>query len=176
MNSILSSIKENVNSRLKNPIIGAFVFAWVCLHIKGVGIFILVDNSMRIDILKNKDWLFWNDLLLPFMLSIAYLTLLPMANLAYDKFHSGWLIPKRLAISKKKTIAQIHADPDYIKNHENNKLTNLIESRTIILNTSKELSDFVSKFSNELSKADEENYFKLKSIADNLAEVETHIR
>lgn len=99
-----------------------------------------------------------------------------MANLLYDQFHSGWLIPKRLAISKKKTIAQIHADADYIKNHENNKLTNLIESRAIILNTSKELSNFVSKFSNELSKADEENHFKLKSIADKLAEVETHIR
>ncbi|QOH80952.1 hypothetical protein IHE26_06720 [Plesiomonas shigelloides] len=84
--------------------------------------------------------------------------------------------PETTSHFKEKTIAQIHADADYIRNHENNKLTNLIESRAIILNSSKELSNFVSKFSNELSKADEENYFKLKSIADKLAEVETNIR
>lgn len=89
MNDFISSLKENINVRLKTPLLSAFVFAWVSLHIKGFGIFLLVDTEEKIAMLRKKDWLFFDDAFLPFILSIIILISLPLANLLYDKFEGG---------------------------------------------------------------------------------------
>ena len=54
MKDIVKSIKDNATSRLKNPVVGAFVLAWTVLNINGVSLFLLVDSTTKIERLKEK--------------------------------------------------------------------------------------------------------------------------
>ncbi|MBJ7552692.1 hypothetical protein [Marinomonas ostreistagni] len=161
MNDIISSLKENINVRLKNPLLGAFVFAWVFLHIKGFGIFLLVDTQEKIAMLRKKDWLFFDDALLPFLLSILFLILLPLANLLYDKFEGGWLVPKRLNILRAKNIAEVRAEKNYVKEFEYENLSALVNSKRELEFSAAELADIVDEIKNNCTMADQERVMQL---------------
>lgn len=165
MDNIISSIKDNINTRLKSPFIGAFLFSWVSLHIKGVSIFLLVDTQEKIAILRNKEWFLFGDVLSPLLLSLFLLVALPLVNLIYDHFESGWLTPKRLKISKKKTISQIHAEKQYVREYEYGNLSALISAKRILEHSVDELSDVVEEYRSNCSLADEERFIKLQSVS-----------
>lgn len=173
MKSIISSVKDNINTRLKNPLIGAFVFCWVSLHIKGVSVFLLVDTPMKIDILHNKHWLLWGDAILPLLLSITYLITLPLVHLIYDHFDSGWLTPKRLEISKKKTVAQVRAEVNYVRDYEYSNLSAVIDGKDKLSGAVNELFTVVDEYKENLTIADQEKFMKLQSIAHELSDVVT---
>lgn len=165
MENVISSIKDNINIRLKNPFIGAFLISWLSLHIKGVSIFLLVDTQEKIAMLIKKEWLFWGDFLFPFLLSLSLLVSLPLINLLYDHFHCGWVIPKRLKISRNKTIAEVHAEKKYIREYEYGKLSALINARDTLENSVYELSDVVEEFRSNCSMADKDRFIKLQSVS-----------
>ncbi|WP_028302558.1 hypothetical protein [Oceanospirillum beijerinckii] len=158
MKSMISSITDNVRARLKTPLIGAFIFSWVAIHVKGVSVFLLVDTQTKIEILRNKDWLLWGDVIFPLILSVAYLIVLPLVNLLYDRFESGWLTPQRLAISRNKTVAQVRAETDYIRDFEYNNLSALINGKKELSEAVDKLSDVVEEFGNNLTKDNEEKF------------------
>lgn len=87
MNEVIKSIKENATSRMKNPIIGAFVLSWIALNINGVSKFLLVESTEKIKIINSKQWVFVDDILYPFLIAIAYLLLLPILNIAYERMN-----------------------------------------------------------------------------------------
>lgn len=176
MDSVISSVKENLNLRLKNPFVGSFVFAWVALNIKGVCIFFLVDTQTKIDMLQNKDWLFLDDLLFPLSISIVYLILLPFMNLLYDKFNDGWLTPLRLEESKKKTIAQIQAEYSYIRDHEYSNLSALVACRATLSEQVKELNEAVQEYAESATLANEENVRRFISVSNELSYLESTLK
>jgi hypothetical protein len=173
MNTIISSLKENLNVRLKNPLLGAFVFAWISLHIKGFSIFLLVDTQEKIAMLRKKDWLFLDDVLCPFFLSLIFLIVLPLVNLLYDKFDSGWLVPKRLNILRAKTIAEVRAEKNYVKEFEHENLSALVNSKQKLELSATDLSDIVKEFRENCSMADLERVNKLLSISHEIINVVT---
>lgn len=173
MDSVISSVKDNINLRLKNPFIGAFVFSWVSLHIKGVSIFFLVDTQGKIAILNKKNWLFLGDIFFPLLLSLILLIALPLINLLYDYFNSGWLIPKRLQVSRKKTIAQVRAEKNYVRDYEYGNLSALIGAKATLTNSVNELSDVLEEYRNSCSIADQEKFIKLQSVTHELVNVVT---
>ncbi|WP_278183518.1 hypothetical protein [Vibrio misgurnus] len=171
MDSMISSLKDNINSRLTNPFIGAFIFAWISLHIKGVSIFLLVDTQMKIEILRNKDWLLLDDVIYPLFLSLAYLVVLPMLNLLYDRFNSGWLIPKRLELSRKKTVAQVRSETAYIRDYEYENLSSLINAKKKLTDSVSELLEVLDEYRENCSIADQDNFIRLQSVTYELSEV-----
>jgi hypothetical protein len=171
MNSVISSIKDNLNSRLRNPFIGAFIFSWVSLHIKGVSIFLLVDTQMKIEILRNKDWVFLGDFVFPFLLALAYLVSVPLISLLYDHFESGWVTPKRLDISRKKTVALVRAEAAYIRDYEYGNLSALISAKETLTSSVSELSELLEEYRASCSLADEKKFLKLQSVTYKLSEV-----
>lgn len=175
MNDFISSLKENINVRLKNPLLGAFVFSWVSLHIKGFGIFLLVDTEEKIAMLRKKDWLFFDDAFLPFILSIIILMFLPLVNLLYDKFEGGWIVPKRLKILREKTIAEVRAEKKYVKEFEYENLSTLLNSKRQLEISTANLSDVVDEIKSNCSKADEERVIKLLSTTHEIVSAVTEL-
>ena len=175
MNDIISSLKENINVRLKNPLLGAFVFAWVSLHIKGFGIFLLVDTQEKIAMLRKKEWLLFDDVFLPFLLSIIFLIFLPLVNLLYDKFEGGWIVPKRLKILRAKTIAEVRAERSYVKEFEYENLSALVNSKRKLELSTADLSDIVEEIKDNCTKADEERVIKLLSATHEIKNAVTEL-
>lgn len=91
MKDIVKSLKDNATSRLKNPVIGAFVLSWTVLNINGVLLFLLVDSDTKIEIVKGKSWSTIDDFILPLAVSIAYLLFLPLLNMAYEFINDGFI-------------------------------------------------------------------------------------
>jgi len=176
MKNIISSITDNISTRLKNPFIGAFVFSWVVVHIKGVSVFLLVDTQAKIDILRNKDWLLWGDAIFPLLISIAYLIALPLIHLLYDHFESGWLTPKRLAISRKKTVAQVRAEAKYIRDYEYNDLSRLIRGKEELLETAHEFITLLEEYRESHTRADRDKFLKLERATNKLSNVAVTLR
>lgn len=143
MKDLIGSIKDNIITRLKNPFIGAFTFAWVSLNIEGVSIFFLVDTPSKISIIKNKDWMLSEDIIWPIFGAICYLFVLPVIHLFYDRFNNGWVIPCRLRISREKTISQIRAEPQFIRKYEIKNLDMLIAYRDHLLIISDDLDAII---------------------------------
>lgn len=163
MNNVIFSLKENINVRLKNPLLGAFVFAWVSLHIKGFGIFLLVNTEEKIAMLRKKDWLFFDDVFLP------------LVNLLYDKFEGGWIVPKRLKILRSKTIAEVRAEKNYVKEFEYENLSILVNSKRKLELSTADLSDVVEEIKNNCSQADEERVIKLLSTTHEIVKAVTEL-
>ncbi|MGF1747714.1 hypothetical protein [Vibrio cionasavignyae] len=126
MKDIFKSLKENATSRLKNPIIGAFVLAWCALNISGLATFFLSDNEAKLRIVSTKVWSFSSDIIVPLVIGIIYLLLLPLLNLAYEFINEGVINnfrdnqqnqnDKRRFIRQKSTVAaKIEADEEYIR-------------------------------------------------------------
>lgn len=141
MKDIVKSIKDNATSRLKNPIVGAFVLAWAVLNINGISLFMLGDSTTKIEIIKGKSWGAIDDFVLPLIVAITYLIALPILNMLYEHINDGWInfhryskrniIAKELAIQKRETvIAEIEADKAYIQKQKDKDIHNWIEQKT----------------------------------------------
>lgn len=142
MNEVIKSIKENATSRMKNPIIGAFVLSWIALNINGVSKFLLVDSTEKIKIINSKQWVFVDDILYPFLIAITYLLLLPILNIAYERMNDGYFNLKRskiknttaqkIAEMRKKTVShEVEADVGYIRTLKEKQVEKWVESQSI---------------------------------------------
>ncbi|ELA9293056.1 hypothetical protein QUO15_004523 [Vibrio parahaemolyticus] len=93
MNQIITSIHETTLNRIRNPIIGTFVFSWLLLNIKGVAYFLLSSVERKINIIKSWNPTLESDFGIPAAVTIAYLILLPLIQLAYQYFDDVMLQP-----------------------------------------------------------------------------------
>jgi hypothetical protein len=125
----ISSIREASLLRLKSPLIGAFFFSWFALNINGIALFIMVDMSQRIEMVKGKSWFFVDDVVYPFIIASCYLVFLPLLHLLYDVFDS-FVSVQRFKINEGKTFAQIQAEPNNIKTKHDHALKKLIEEKS----------------------------------------------
>jgi soluble cytochrome b562 len=101
MKQLLNSLKDTATTRLKNPILGAFVFCWMSLNIKGLAVFLLSNNSEKLEIVKNWQPTLFDDAALPLSLTFAYLVLLPWLHLAYQALDEGVITRIRQSIKNK---------------------------------------------------------------------------
>ncbi|QIY10423.1 hypothetical protein FOC33_16900 [Plesiomonas shigelloides] len=189
MNEVLKSIKENATSRMKNPIIGAFVLSWIALNINGVAKFILVSSSEKIKIIESKQWILTDDIIFPFLIATVYLLLLPVLNIAYEKMNDGYFNLKRseiknetaqkIAEMRKKTVSQeVEADVGYIRILKEKQVETWVESQSI---RNREIIALKAKHSKFITSADEKvrdlqntnnnSAIEIKNLRDNLNEM-----
>jgi hypothetical protein len=149
MKDILKSLKENTISRLKNPIVGAFVLSWTVLNVNGVSLFLMVDTATKIKIVERKQWLFFDDFGLPLLSTLLYLFLLPILHMGYDYINYGVInywrenkknkTDKKLFIERKETVkAKIEADESYIRKLKEKEIEGWLEEQ------SKRNSEFIA--------------------------------
>ncbi|ACH64287.1 hypothetical protein VFMJ11_A0757 [Aliivibrio fischeri MJ11] len=173
MKDIVKSLKDNATSRLKNPVVGAFVLAWTILNINGIALFIMVDTATKITMVNNKEWELVSDFLLPLIISIIYLFVLPLLNLIYEAVNDGVInysrssrkniTAKRLAIQKKATvIAEIESDVSFLQKLKDKDIENWLAEKTI---RNKEVIELKERYSKLISDSAEANRKSLAEIS-----------
>ncbi|OEE77845.1 hypothetical protein A130_14000 [Vibrio genomosp. F6 str. FF-238] len=93
MKQIITSLHETTLSRIRNPIIGTFIFSWLLLNIKGVSYFLLSSRAQKLDIIHNWTPALDSDFGVPALITVCYLVLLPLLQLAYQYFDDVMLQP-----------------------------------------------------------------------------------
>ncbi|MCY9823069.1 hypothetical protein [Aeromonas media] len=159
MKDLLKSLKDNATSRLNNPIVGAFVLSWMFLNINGVARFILEGNQGKLDIIKNKNWVFTDDLVIPFLVSIGYLVLLPILNAVYSFIHDNCIdkvrdensnkAQKDAFLRRKETVsAKIESTDEYVVKLKDKELDLWAEQKLELI---REIINLKGKYSKLLS-------------------------
>jgi len=159
MKDLLKSLKDNATSRLNNPIIGVFVLSWMFLNINGVARFILEGNQGKLDIIKNKNWDFTDDLVIPFLVSIGYLVLLPILNAVYSFIHDNCIdkvrdensnkAQKDAFLRRKETVsAKIESTDEYVVKLKDKELDLWAEQKLELI---REIINLKGKYSKLLS-------------------------
>lgn len=159
MKDLLKSLKDNATSRLNNPIVGAFVLSWMFLNINGVARFILEGNQGKLDIIKNKNWGFTDDLVIPFLVSIGYLVLLPILNAVYSFIHDNCIdkvrdensnkAQKDAFLRRKETVsAKIESTDEYVVKLKDKELDLWAEQKLELI---REIINLKGKYSKLLS-------------------------
>ncbi|ELI1752372.1 hypothetical protein RQV60_003576 [Vibrio cholerae] len=125
MKQLLDSIRDNALTRIKNPLIGAFLFSWLALNIKGVSLFLLSSIPEKRLIIGNWSPNLYDDLFLPIILTVFYLGIVPWIHLLYQAFDEGVISQRRQNIKNQTLLAyykglreinerKTEADEDYI--------------------------------------------------------------
>lgn len=201
MKGLLTSLRTNATDRLKNPIIGAFVFAWCALNINGLVVFALADNEKKSIIASNKNWSSVDDLLCPLLIAIVYLIILPLLNLMYEFLNDGVFNSIRdKRKSKEDTLrftrlkstvsAKIEADESFIRSKKEKNIHDWVKEkaqfRKQIIHVKEKSSQHLaslSKAENELNrtktlyKNQSETYEKRVEILNQkIAKIERHLK
>ncbi|TNZ95900.1 hypothetical protein CGK38_03280 [Vibrio parahaemolyticus] len=174
MKDIYRSIKENATSRLKNPVIGAFVLSWTVLHLNGVGLFFLVDNDTKIKMIHNKAWELFGDFLIPLGIAVCYLITLPLLNMAYEFMNEGLVnfnrtIQKhsreeKLAKQKKKTVvAEVECDVAYIQKLKDKEIDGWLEQQA---KRNREFIDIKERYAGIVAEARKDRSKLLKELKE----------
>ncbi|ELV8644689.1 hypothetical protein QNE66_004412 [Vibrio vulnificus] len=141
MKDLLKSVKDNATSRLKNPVVGAFVLAWCALNINGLATFLLSDNAKKLEIVANKNWSIVDDVALPLSVSFIYLILLPILNLAYEYVSDGVINSirdknknandvARFFRLKSTVAAKVEADEEFIRKLKEQQIEGWLEEQS----------------------------------------------
>lgn len=141
MKDLLKSVKDNATSRLKNPVVGAFVLAWCALNINGLATFLLSDNVRKLEIVANKNWSIVDDVALPLCVSFIYLVLLPILNLAYEYVSDGVINSirdkhknandaARFFRLKSTVAAKVEADEEFIRKLKDQQIEGWLEEQS----------------------------------------------
>ncbi|MEF1245460.1 hypothetical protein QTO11_27560, partial [Vibrio campbellii] len=128
MKTLINSLQENTVSRLKNPLVGAYVFSWTIWNVTDVMLFFLSNNAEKIEMVKGSKFELQNDLLFPLVISVVYLIVVPVLNMLYERIVDGVINKYRNAFKqktlqdhyysvKRTTIAKLDSDEE-----ENRKL------------------------------------------------------
>ncbi|KHF16976.1 hypothetical protein [Vibrio parahaemolyticus] len=128
MKTLINSLQENTVSRLKNPLVGAYVFSWTIWNVTDVMLFLLSNNAEKIEMVKGSRFELQNDLLFPLVISVVYLIVVPVLNMLYERIVDGVINKYRNAFKqktlqdhyysvKRTTIAKLDSDEE-----ENRKL------------------------------------------------------
>ncbi|EOV0113732.1 hypothetical protein ACOIXV_003175 [Vibrio parahaemolyticus] len=105
MKVLINSLQENTVSRLKNPLVGAYVFSWTIWNITDVMLFLLCSNSEKIAMINESAFEITNDLLFPLGISLIYLIVVPILNMLYERVVDG-VINKYRNVFKQKTLQE----------------------------------------------------------------------
>ncbi|EMK3386013.1 hypothetical protein [Vibrio parahaemolyticus] len=105
MKTLINSLQENTVSRLKNPLVGAYVFSWTIWNIADVMLFILSSNAEKIKMINESTFELANDLLFPLGISLIYLLVVPILNMLYERIVDGVINKYRNAF-KQKTLQE----------------------------------------------------------------------
>ncbi|MBU2932215.1 hypothetical protein [Vibrio cyclitrophicus] len=180
MKDVFKSLKDNATSRLKNPVVGAFVLSWCALNINGLTIFMLSGTSDKIHIVSNKVWSLNEDILLPLFIATLYLVLLPLLNLVYELINDGVInsfrhrrqnaADKERFLQQKSTVgAKIEADEEFIRKLKDKEVENWLQEKAL---RSKQMIEQKAKYA-ELFKSSSEKeqmFYQSRSELNNIIE------
>ena len=180
MKDVFKSLKENATSRLKNPVVGAFVLAWCALNINGLTIFTLSGTADKIHIVSNKVWSLNEDILLPLFIAILYLILLPLLNLVYELINDGVInslrhrrqnnADKERFLQQKSTVgAKIEADEEFIRKLKDKEVENWLQEKAL---RSKQMIEQKAKYAElfQSSSEKEQTFYQSRSELNNKIE------
>ncbi|MEF1226538.1 hypothetical protein QTO02_03075 [Vibrio fortis] len=171
MKTLINSLQENTVSRLKNPLVGAYVFSWTIWNITDVMLFILSSNAEKIAMINESAFEVTNDLLFPLGISLVYLLVVPILNMLYERVVDGFINKYRNAFKqktlqehyytvKRTTIAKLDSDEEENRKLRDRQLDTWADekqrmSETIIQFRS-EHAEKIAKIDNEVSSYREE--------------------
>ncbi|TFH89453.1 hypothetical protein [Vibrio ouci] len=171
MKTLINSLKENTTNRLKNPLIGAFVFSWTIWNGSDLIVFFLSNNEKKIALVEQIEFNITNDLLAPSGLTLLYLLIIPILNMLYERLIDGVVNKHRNAFNqktlqqhyytvKKTTIAKLDSDEDENRKLRDRQLdTWANEKRQMsetVVSFRREYSEKIAKIDNEISSYKEE--------------------
>ncbi|WP_318504280.1 hypothetical protein [Photobacterium leiognathi] len=190
MKTLINSLQENTVSRLKNPLVGAYVFSWTIWNITDVILFILSSNAERIIMINKSEFEVTNDLLFPLAISLVYLLVIPILNMLYERIVDGVINKYRNAFKqktlqehyytvKRTTIAKLDSDEEENRKLRDRQLDTWMDEKKrmseTIIQFRAEHAEKMAKIDNEISSYREEIH-KLTSEVYDLGAKEESIR
>jgi len=88
MRNFINAILDNSKDRLKNPFIGAFVFAWIAINWRPIVTLLFSDQNItdRIEKIETDYISLWFNLYLPLIIAIFYIVIIPYIMWLFDTF------------------------------------------------------------------------------------------
>ncbi|MDE1359087.1 hypothetical protein L9W73_17580 [Vibrio aestuarianus] len=166
MRTLINSLQENTLSRLKNPLIGAFIFSWTIWNNSAVLVFLLSSNEKKISLVEQAQFELTDDLLAPVGLTVLYLLFVPVLNMFYERLIDGVINKHRNAFKqrtlqqhyytvKRTTIAKLDSDEDENRKLRDRQLDTWSEEKRQIsesvINLRREYAEKMAKIDNEVS-------------------------
>ncbi|MEQ9468435.1 MAG: hypothetical protein RLN88_13555 [Ekhidna sp.] len=152
------SFFESARERLKNPVIGTFIFAWSALNWRIIFILILSDTTIeeRIELIENCYLDIWLNLYVPLIVTAFYLIVLPYILALFD-----WLSQRAIAL--RKLISKNHRIADIQHKQE-------IAAEEWQLEIIREGSPDISRLKEQIAELQEqlkEKDYQIKKLIDN---------
>ncbi|MBD0785455.1 hypothetical protein HUO09_03830 [Vibrio sp. Y2-5] len=164
MKTLLNSLQENTISRLKNPLVGAYVFSWTIWNITDVIVFLLSDTNGKIAMVKGSTFEVHNDFLVPLGLCFIYLVFVPVLNMCYERIVDGVINKRRNAFKqktlqdhyysvKRTTVAKLDSDEEENRKLRDRQLDNWVVEKQKMSET---IIQFRSEHADKMAKIDTE--------------------
>lgn len=159
----IKDLQDLIVSRVNNALIGSFLISLLMMNSRGILTFIYSDNANKINIVKNWELSYTNDLLIPFAFSIMYLTVIPLFSSLFKIYITNWVFGKeqeaerqRLLISHKDmkdvAVAAIQSTQAYAEKFTDNEIQSWIDERRSTLETLAELTASHNKLKDEVER------------------------
>ncbi len=160
---MIEDIRGVILSRINNVLIGSFIMSVTMMNSRGILIFIYSDNLTKINILRNWQLSFTNDILIPLALTFIYVTAIPLISSLFQKYIANKIYEQehdaqreKLLISHKGmsevSIAAAEStmeNADFIVKSRVREWANERENTLSELNERKEHIDIITKEFNE---------------------------
>ncbi|WP_348823852.1 hypothetical protein [Flavobacterium aestuarii] len=178
MKEIINSILDSTKERLKNPLLGSFIFSWFIFNWKPIFHIIFSNNSIenKIDFVSDCYSSINNNFWFPLLFSIFYIVIFPYVLWGFDKLSSKAIIGRKenvlnLTISdirNKQKIAVEESDLENIKASYRDKadLNKKIEILTNQLNEKNEIIQMQNVEYNQIKKEENELKELIKNNSD----------
>lgn len=102
MKEIINSILDSAKERLKNPLLGSFIFSWIIFNWKPIFYIIFSTNSIenKINFVSECYSLLNNNFWFPLLFSVFYIVVFPYILWAFDKLSSIAIIGRKENVLK----------------------------------------------------------------------------
>ncbi|WP_146161607.1 hypothetical protein [Vibrio splendidus] len=188
MKTLINSLQENTTNRLKNPLIGAFVFSWTIWNSSDLLVFLLSNKEQKIALVEHAKFDLINDFLAPFGFTLLYLLLVPVLNMLYERLIDGVVNKHRNAFNqktlqqhyytvKKTTIAKLDSDEEENRKLRDRQLDRWADEKRqmseTVISFRSEYSEKMAKIDNEIGSYKEEIHRLTSEVYDLNTEVES---
>ena len=111
MKELIKTIFTTSTERIKNPLIGTFVIAWIAFNWRPIAVFLFSEATIdiKIEVINTTYISIWNQLLFPIFISLIYTLLIPYLMLVFD-FIVAFAISSRKAIKTKQIEKDLQSD------------------------------------------------------------------
>lgn len=165
----IKDLQDLIVSRVNNALVGSFLISFLIMNSRGILIFIYSNNATKINIIKDWELSYTQDILIPLLFAAMYLTVIPLFSSFFKRYITNWIYEKeqiaerhRLLISHKDmldvAVASVKSTQAYAEHFTNNEIQNWIDERESTLVKLAEL-----KNSNEILRTDVERLTKSES-------------